>query len=65
MLQDSTYKYFEVVLVDPEHNAIRRVRLPLESFFFRAPPCVSSGGGQVMTCYSSQLQGASAAWSFC
>ena len=24
--QDSTYKYFEVVLVDPQHNAIRRVR---------------------------------------
>jgi large subunit ribosomal protein L15e len=22
--QDSTYKYFEVILVDPEHNAIRR-----------------------------------------
>ncbi len=26
--QDSTYKYFEVVLVDPHHNAIRRVRAP-------------------------------------
>ena len=25
-VQDSTYKYFEVVLVDPQHNAIRRVR---------------------------------------
>lgn len=25
-VQDSTYKYFEVILVDPEHNAIRRVR---------------------------------------
>jgi ribosomal protein L15E len=31
-VQDSTYKYFEVILVDPEHNAIRRVstvHLPL------------------------------------
>ena len=26
--QDSTYKYFEVVLVDPQHNAIRRVPPP-------------------------------------
>ena len=24
-LQDSTYKYFEVILIDPEHNAIRKV----------------------------------------
>ena len=23
--QDSTYKYYEVILIDPEHNAIRRV----------------------------------------
>jgi Ribosomal L15 len=26
VLQDSTYKYYEVVLVDPAHNAIRNVR---------------------------------------
>lgn len=26
--QDSTYKYYEVVLVDPAHNAIRNVRFP-------------------------------------
>ena len=25
-LQDSTYKYYEIILIDPEHNAIRRVR---------------------------------------
>jgi ribosomal protein L15E len=25
MLQDSTYKYYEIILIDPEHNAIRRV----------------------------------------
>lgn len=24
-LQDSTYKYFEVILVDPQHTAIRKV----------------------------------------
>jgi ribosomal protein L15E len=24
--QDSTYKYFEVVMIDPMHNAIRKVR---------------------------------------
>jgi len=24
--QDSTYKYYEVVLVDPAHNAVRNVR---------------------------------------
>ncbi len=28
-MQDSTYKYFEVILVDPQHNAIRRVRFRL------------------------------------
>ena len=26
--QDSTYKYFEVVFVDPAHNTIRNVRVP-------------------------------------
>ena len=26
LLQDSTYKYFEVILVDPQHNAVRNVR---------------------------------------
>ena len=26
-LQDSTYKYFEIILIDPQHNAVRRVRL--------------------------------------
>lgn len=25
MPQDSTYKYFEVILVDPQHNAVRNV----------------------------------------
>lgn len=25
LAQDSTYKFFEVILVDPFHNAIRRV----------------------------------------
>jgi hypothetical protein len=25
VLQDSTYKYFEVILVDPQHNAVRNV----------------------------------------
>jgi len=33
--QDSTYKYYEVILIDPEHNAIRRVspaaRIPLHA----------------------------------
>ena len=24
-MQDSTYKYFEVILVDPHHTAIRKV----------------------------------------
>lgn len=24
-LQDSTYKYFEVIMVDPMHNAVRNV----------------------------------------
>ena len=24
-LQDSTYKYFEIILVDPHHTAIRKV----------------------------------------
>ena len=24
-LQDSTYKYYEVIMVDPAHNAIRNV----------------------------------------
>ncbi len=34
-LQDSAYKYFEVILVDPAHNGIRNVSsLPL--------PCVDS-----------------------
>lgn len=26
LAQDSTYKYFEVIFVDPAHNAIRNVR---------------------------------------
>ena len=26
--QDSTYKYYEVVLVDPAHSAVRNVRPP-------------------------------------
>lgn len=25
LLQDSTYKYFEVIMVDPNHNAVRNV----------------------------------------
>lgn len=25
--QDSTYKYYEVILIDPQHNAIRRVSI--------------------------------------
>ena len=29
--QDSTYKYFEVIFVDPQHTAIRNVRAPPES----------------------------------
>jgi len=28
LLQDSTYKYFEVIFVDPQHAAIRNVRAP-------------------------------------
>jgi hypothetical protein len=24
-MQDSTYKYFEIILVDPQHNAVRNV----------------------------------------
>ena len=28
-LQDSTYKYFEVILIDPEHNAIRKVSISI------------------------------------
>lgn len=33
--QDSTYKYYEVVLVDPAHNAIRNVR-----FLARCVPAI-------------------------
>ena len=29
--QDSTYKYYEVILIDPEHNAVRRVSPTLHS----------------------------------
>lgn len=32
-LQDSTYKYFEVILIDPEHNAIRKVSISTTSLF--------------------------------
>lgn len=35
--QDSTYKYYEVVLVDPAHKAIRNVCLP--TAVLRAPCC--------------------------
>lgn len=32
-MQDSTYKFFEVILIDPHHNAIRRVRMrPLSQY---------------------------------
>ena len=31
ILQDNKYKYYEVILVDPSHNAVRNVRLFLMS----------------------------------
>ena len=37
-VQDSTYKYFEVILVDPEHNAVRRVRC---SMLLDPPLCLA------------------------
>ncbi len=45
-VQDSTYKYYEIILIDPEHNAIRRVSFlppnlkttdPLASLFLSQP----------------------------
>jgi ribosomal protein L15E len=43
---DSTYKYYEVILVDPAHNAVRNVRILLLSRLerledpFMEDPCV-------------------------
>ena len=41
-VQDSTYKYYEVILIDPEHNAIRRVStsIPPSPLFCRRAPHV-------------------------
>ena len=42
--QDSTYKYFEVILVDPQHKAIRRdarinwIVKPVHKVYPNAPP---------------------------
>lgn len=43
-LQDSTYKYFEVILVDPAHAAIRNVRPP------RIRACMHAWAGMGMGC---------------
>lgn len=57
--QDSTYKYYEVVLVDPAHAAIRNVRplpppaLPAPLRTFAALLC----GGNAMSCMHSAQQG--------
>lgn len=52
--QDSTYKYYEVVLVDPAHNAIRNVR---SAMCFQAKCCFvctnstsSRAGGYHVSC---------------
>lgn len=37
IMQDSTYKYYEVILVDPQHNAIRRVSCSILSW--KSTPC--------------------------
>ncbi len=36
-LQDSTYKYFEVILIDPEHTAIRKVSTLSATSHLRCP----------------------------
>jgi hypothetical protein len=62
MLQDSTYKYYEIILIDPEHNAIRRVSSLPHAPLSLISPQICLGlkyllNGKCFNCLPTRLEG--------